>query len=84
MSVCNRFSLVPRLLHRKKGREPGRFHHVPRDIVCVVLCVVLIIELLPTQSDSKCCPALYCCSWSSGPVDVADDLLIDYFTPFMS
>ena len=42
-------SLVPRLLHRKTGREPGRFHHVPRDVACVVLCVVLIIELLPTQ-----------------------------------
>ena len=25
-------SLVPRLLHRKTGREPGRFHHVPRDV----------------------------------------------------
>ena len=40
-------SLVPRLLpYRKTGREPGRSDHVPRD----VLCVVLIIELLPTQS----------------------------------
>ena len=28
---------------RKTGREPGRFDHVPRDIPCVVLCVVLII-----------------------------------------
>ena len=28
---------------------------MPRDVVCVVLCVVLIIELLPTQSDSKYC-----------------------------
>ena len=46
-------SLVPRLLHRKMGREPGRFDHVPRDVTCVVLCVVLIIELLPTQSASK-------------------------------
>ena len=36
------------------GREPGRFDHVPRDI----LCVVLIIELLPTHSDLKYCPAL--------------------------
>ena len=53
-----RTSLVPRLLHRKTGREPGRFDHVPRDVACVVLCVVLIIELLPTQSDSKHCPAI--------------------------
>ena len=51
-------SLIPRLLHRKTGREPGRFDHVPHDVACVVLCVVLIIELLPTQSDSKYCPAL--------------------------
>ena len=28
------------------GREPGGFDHVPRDIACVVLCVVLIIEFL--------------------------------------
>ena len=39
------------LLHRKMGREPGRFDNVPRDVVCVVLCEVLIIGLLPTQSD---------------------------------
>ena len=39
-------SLVPRLLQRKTGREPGRFDHVPRDVACVVL----IIELAPTQS----------------------------------
>ena len=31
---------------QKLGREPGRSDHVPHD----VLCVVLIIELLPTQS----------------------------------
>ena len=42
-------SLVPRLLHQKTGREPGRFHHVPR----YVACMVLIIELLPMQSESK-------------------------------
>ena len=71
-------SLVPRLLHRKTGREPGRFHHVPRDVACVVL----IIELLPTQSDSKYCPALYRCGWSSGPVDIAGDLQIDCFTVY--
>ena len=28
-------------------REPGRSHHVHDDEVCVVLCVVLVIELLP-------------------------------------
>ena len=44
-------SLVPRLLpYRKAGREPGRSDHVPRDVLCVALCAVLIIELLPTQS----------------------------------
>ena len=44
-------SLVPRLLFcRKTGREPGRTDHVPRDVLWVLLCVVLIIELLPTQS----------------------------------
>ena len=30
---------------KKGGRKPGRSDHVP----CDVLCVVLIIELLPTQ-----------------------------------
>ena len=43
-------SLVPRLLpYRKTEREPERSDHVPRDILCAVLCLVLIIELLPTQ-----------------------------------
>ena len=42
--------LVPRLLPgRKMGREPGRSDHVPCDILCVV-CVILMIELQPTQS----------------------------------
>ena len=37
-------SLVPSLLPgRKMGREPGRFDHVPCDILCVV-CVILMIE----------------------------------------
>ena len=45
-------SLVPRLLYLKTGRETGRFDHVARDVACMVLCVVLIIELLPTQSVS--------------------------------
>ena len=49
-------SLVPGS-YPENGREPGRFDHVPRD-VAVVLCVVMIIKLLPTQSDSKYCPAL--------------------------
>ena len=44
-------SLVPGLLPCKEmGREPERYDHMPRDVLCVVLCVVLIIELLPTQS----------------------------------
>ena len=60
--MCRCPSLVPRLLHRKTAREPGRFYHVPRDVACVVL----IIELLPTQSDSKYCPAIYRCCWSFG------------------
>ena len=36
----------------EKLREPGRSDGMPRDILCVVLylCVVLIIELLPMQS----------------------------------
>ena len=85
LSHLSQISLVPRLLHRKTGREPGRFDHVSRDVACVCgLCVVLIIELLPTQSDSKYCPALYRCGWSSGPVDYAGDLQIDYFTLFVS
>ena len=32
---------------RKTGREPGRTDHVPRDVLCVVLCVVLIILIEP-------------------------------------
>ena len=43
---------------RKTGREPGRFDHVPRDVQCVVLCMVLIIELLLMHSDSNYCPVL--------------------------
>ena len=43
-------SLVPRLHPgRKMGRELGRSDHVTCDILCVV-CVILMIELLPTQS----------------------------------
>ena len=59
-------SLVPRLLPcRKTGREPGRTDHVPRDVLCVVLCMVLIIELLPTQS-------VLIVSVSSGSMDVTE------------
>ena len=32
------------------GREPGRSHHMFNDILCIVLCVVLAIELLPMHS----------------------------------
>ena len=39
-------SLVPRLLPMQKSRKSRRPDHIPHDI----LCVVLIIEILPTQS----------------------------------
>ena len=43
---------------RKRERE---------DLMCMVLWVVLIIELLPTHSDSKYCLVLHClCCWSCG------------------
>ena len=29
----------------KMGREPGRSHNVHDDVLCVVLCVVLVTEL---------------------------------------
>ena len=32
---------------------------------CVWFCVILVIELMPTQSVLRCC-------WSSGSVDVAE------------
>ena len=32
LAIASETSLVPRLLHRKTGREPGRFDHVPRDV----------------------------------------------------
>ena len=50
-------SLVPMLLPsflshtlQKTGREPGRFDHVHDDILCVVLCMVWIIELSPMHA----------------------------------
>ena len=43
-------SLISRLLScRKTGREPGRSDHMPHDIPYVVLCMILMIGLLPTQ-----------------------------------
>jgi len=63
--TCN-ISLVPRLLPsflshtvQKTKREPGQFDHVCDDILCMALCVVLVIELLPTHavlalSESPC------------------------------
>jgi len=51
-------ALYPGSSTEKTGREPGRFDHVLCDVVCMVLCVFLIIELLPTQSDSKYCPPI--------------------------
>ena len=32
------------------GREPGRFDHVHDDVLCVVSCVVWIIQLSPTHA----------------------------------
>ena len=46
-------SFIPRLHPRKAEREPRSLDHLPSDIAGVVSCVVLIIELLLTQSDSK-------------------------------
>ena len=47
LKKCVIISLVPRLHSpaflapcRKAGREPGIFHHVLRDVGCVVWCVV--------------------------------------------
>ena len=47
-------SLVPRLppsflshTVQKTGREPGRFHHVHNDVLCLALRVVWVIELSP-------------------------------------
>jgi len=40
------------------GREPGRLYHVVCNVVFLILFVVLMMKLLPTQSDSKNCPAL--------------------------
>ena len=50
-------SLIPRLLPsflshtvQKTGREPRQFDHVRDDVLCVVLCMVLVIELSPTHA----------------------------------
>ena len=45
-SVCP--SLAPPL--QKNGERAGRSDHVPRDVLSVILCVVLTIELLPVRS----------------------------------
>ena len=37
------------------GREPGRLYHVICNVACVILFVVLMMKLLPTQSDSNNC-----------------------------
>lgn len=47
------FPAPPQLLSRsvpKMGREPGRFHHVHTDVLGVVLCIVLVIELAHARS----------------------------------
>ena len=57
--MYEKISLVPRLPFpfpappRKVRNEPGRFVHLPHDVACVVLCMVLIIDSLLTQSGSK-------------------------------
>ena len=50
------FILIPRLLPsfllhtvQRTGREPGQFYHVRDDVLCIVLCVVWVIKLLPTH-----------------------------------
>ena len=56
--------VTTRLLpYRKTGRKPGRSGHVPRDVLCVVLCVVWIIaHAVRTQCykcwHSRCCMSL--------------------------
>ena len=38
-------------MYKKRGESlAGRFHHVHDDVLCMVLCVVLVIELLSTHS----------------------------------
>ena len=46
----------------------------------MVLCVVLIIKLLPTRSDSKYCPALQ--TIVAGGLDVDGGLRINCFTTY--
>ena len=47
-------------------RKPGRSDHVPSDVLCMVLCVVLIIKLFPTQSTPSIVIGILRCCWSSG------------------
>ena len=51
--TCTYTGLLPSFLShtvQKMGREPGRFHQVYDD----VLCVVLVIELLPVFDLAEC------------------------------
>ena len=55
-------SLVPRLLPsfllhtvQKTGREPGQFDHLHKDVLCMVLCVVWVIELSPMHTALELC-----------------------------
>jgi len=40
------------------GREPGQFDHVHDDVLCMVLCVVWVIEFLPMHSVFECLTVL--------------------------
>ena len=40
------------------GRDARWFDHVPCDVACVVLYIVLLIKLLPAHTNLKCCAAL--------------------------
>jgi len=37
------------------GREPGRFDHLRKDVLGMVLCVVWVIELLPMHTALELC-----------------------------
>jgi len=51
-------SLLPSfLLHtvQKTGRESGRFDHLHKDVLGMVLWVVWVIQLLPTHTALELC-----------------------------